>query len=61
MEMRIAARNIDDLLGAAPGYGTLAPLLSCFVDAVTERDRLLLDDLAQLLQDKRSQLDREDA
>jgi hypothetical protein len=32
--------------------------LSCFVDAVSERDRLLLDDLERLLKAKRMRLDR---
>jgi len=33
-----------------------APLLSCFVDAVSERDRQLLDELDRMVQSKRRKL-----
>ena len=56
MEVRLAARSVEELLGAAQGRRAIVPLLSCFVDAVSERDRLLLDDLERLLKDKRSRL-----
>ena len=56
MEMRLAARSIEGLLGAARGRRALEPLLSCFVDAVSERDRELLDDLERLLNAKRTRL-----
>ncbi len=61
MEMRLAARSVEQLLGAARGRGAMEPLLSCFVDAVSERDRLLLDDLERLLKAKRARLTRGDA
>jgi predicted transcriptional regulator len=61
LEMRLAARSVEQLLGAARGRGTMEPLLSCFVDAVSERDRLLLDDLERLLKAKRAGLSRGDA
>ena len=35
-----------------------APLLSCFVEAVSERDRQLLDELDRMVQSKRRQLRR---
>ena len=35
-----------------------APLLSCFVEAVSERDRQLLDELDRMVQSKRRQLKR---
>jgi predicted transcriptional regulator len=35
-----------------------APLLSCFVDAVSERDRQLLDELDRMVQSKRRELKR---
>jgi len=54
MELQLAARSIEGLLGAARGRSALTPLLSCFVDAVGERDRLLLDDLEALLAAKRA-------
>ena len=57
MEMRLATRGIEELLGAARGRRALEPLLSCFVDVVSERDRLLLDDLERLLKAKRMRLD----
>ena len=58
MELRLAARSVERLLGAARGQGAIEPLLSCFVDAVSERDRLLLDDLERLLKAKRARLGR---
>ena len=56
LEARLAARSVEQLLGAAQGRRALEPLLSCFVDAVSERDRLLLDDLERLLKAKRTHL-----
>ena len=61
LEARLAARSVEELLGAARGRRALEPLLSCFVDAVSERDRLLLDDLERLLKAKRTRLVRGDA
>lgn len=58
MELRLAARSVEELLGAAQGRSAVAPILSCFVDAVSDRDRLLLDDLERLLHEKREQLVR---
>jgi predicted transcriptional regulator len=58
IERRLAARSVEELLGAASGRRALEPLLSCFVDAVSERDRLLLDDLERLLREKRERLVR---
>jgi predicted transcriptional regulator len=58
LELRLAARSIEDFLGAARNKGAMEPLLSCFVDAVSERDRLLLDDLERLLKAKRMRIVR---
>ena len=58
MEQQLAARSVEELLGAAKGRRAIEPLLSCFVDAVSERDRLLLDDLERLLKEKRALLVR---
>jgi predicted transcriptional regulator len=55
MEVRLAARVIDDLLGPAGRAGGVEPVLSCFVDALSERDRLLLDDLERLVKAKRGE------
>jgi len=60
MEMRVAARSVQGLLGAVSGRRELTPLLSCFVDAVSDRDRLLLDDLERLLKAKRTKLVEEE-
>jgi predicted transcriptional regulator len=54
LEVRLAARVIDDLLGPAGAARPLEPVLSCFVDAVSERDRLALDELERLVRAKRS-------
>jgi predicted transcriptional regulator len=56
LEARVAARTVEELLGSARNRRALEPLLSCFVDAVSERDRLLLDDLERLLKAKRTRL-----
>jgi predicted transcriptional regulator len=61
LEIRLAARSVEELLGAARGRTALEPLLSCFVDAVSERDRLLLDDLERLLKAKRAALTKNGA
>jgi len=55
MELRLASRSIEGILG---GYGrtALTPLLSCFVNAVSDRDRHLLDDLEAILRAKRAAL-----
>lgn len=58
IEIRQAARSIEQLLGAARGRGTLEPLLSCFIDTVSERDRMLLDDLERILREKRAAVTR---
>lgn len=54
IEMRLAARGVEQLLDAARGRGALEPLLSCFIDTVSERDRMLLDDLERILTAKRA-------
>lgn len=61
MELHLAARTIEGLLGPARPGAVLEPLLSCFVDAVSERDRLLLDDLEKLVKAKRGELARGDS
>lgn len=57
LELQLAARSIEGLFGSAHGRGAMTPLLSCFVDAIGERDRVLLDDLEALLRAKRARLD----
>jgi predicted transcriptional regulator len=49
---------IDGLLGR--GEGGVEPVLACIVDAVSERDRALLDELDRLVKEKRRELRRKD-
>jgi predicted transcriptional regulator len=44
----------------APGEGDARPILSCLVDAVSERDRALLHHLSQLVRRKRRELGDEE-
>ena len=53
-----------DVLAALLGRGdeqTVEPVLACIVDAVSERDRELLDELERLVKEKRRQLRRAEA
>lgn len=54
LEQGIAGDLIDSLL--ARSAGEPAPLLSCFVDVVGEKDRSLLDELERLVREKRRKL-----
>jgi predicted transcriptional regulator len=56
-EEGIARGIIDALLGRQ--FGSAEPVLACIVEAVTDRDRTLLDDLDRLIKEKRRQLKRE--
>ena len=56
LERGIAQDVIDVLLGRGDGA---EPLLACIVDAVSERDRELLDELERLVKEKRRQLRRD--
>ena len=47
---------IDSLL--EEGSGGIEPLLACFVDSVSERDRDLLDELDRLVREKKKELKR---
>ena len=40
--------------------GEVKPILACIVDAVTERDRALLDELDRLVREKREELERKE-
>ena len=53
-EKGVAKDVIDGLLGLRAG-----PVLACIVEAVSERDRSLLDELDRLLKEKRRQLQKE--
>ena len=47
---------IDSLF--EPGVGEIQPVLACFVDTVSERDRELLDELERLVKEKKRELRR---
>jgi predicted transcriptional regulator len=48
----------EDVIEGLLGHGTesVQPVLACIVDAVSERDRELLDELDRLIQEKRKEL-----
>jgi predicted transcriptional regulator len=56
MEGAVAVELMQSLLDR-DGSGTL-PVLSSLVDAVSDRDRALLDDLERLIREKRRAIDR---
>ncbi|MEP6919599.1 MAG: BlaI/MecI/CopY family transcriptional regulator [bacterium] len=55
LEQGIAADVIDGLLGL--GAGSVEPVLAFIVDAVSEHDRELLDELDRLIREKRRALE----
>jgi len=57
-ERSVARDVIDTLLGR--GAEGVEPVLACIVEAVSERDRALLDDLDRLIKEKRRELRGED-
>ncbi len=55
-------RNLtEDVFGALLDAGTkeIEPVLACFIDAVSERDTELLDELERLVQEKRQSLEKD--
>jgi predicted transcriptional regulator len=52
-ERGVAEDVLDELLERSSGA---EPLLACIVDAVSERDRALLDELHRLVEEKRREL-----
>ena len=57
-ERGVAEDVLGDLLGR--GEGGAEPLLACIVDAVSEHDRALLDELHRLVEEKRRELRAEE-
>ncbi len=57
LESGIQEDLIDGLLGGTRG---VEPILACIVDAVSERDKSLLDELDRLIKEKRAQLGMKD-
>ncbi len=49
----------EDVLDGLLGRGGAEPLLACIVDAVSEHDRALLDELHRLVEEKRRELSAE--
>jgi len=58
LEQGVAEDVIDGLLGR--GAEGVEPVLACIVDAVSENDRDLLDELDRLVKEKRRELQRKD-
>ena len=54
LEQGIREDVIDGLLGH--GADAVQPVLACIVDTVSERDRVLLDELERLIKEKRREL-----
>ena len=59
MEQGVARDVIDGLLSSDSTY-RVQPVLACIVDAVSERDRELLDELDRLVKEKRRELRQQD-
>lgn len=57
MERSMAEDVIDSLFDNS--IGRVSPVLACIVDSVSDRDRLLLDELERLVKEKRLELDKE--
>lgn len=58
LEQSMTETFIETLLDA--GTEKIEPVLACLVDAVSDRDRELLDELERLVQEKRLALERKD-
>ena len=58
LERGLLSRLLDGLLGR--DRGTVRPALSTFVEAVSQRDRRLLEDLARLVAEERRRLSRKE-
>ena len=57
-ERGVARDLINTLLGR--GSDGVEPILACIIDAVSERDRALLDELERLIKEKRRAVGRKD-
>jgi predicted transcriptional regulator len=52
----LAKGAIARILGSGPGRGAVRPILSTFVEAVSEKDALLLDELEALIRAERNRV-----
>lgn len=59
LERGVTEEVINHLIGSETPAG-IEPVLACIVDAVSDRDRVLLDELERLVQEKRRQLQMEE-
>jgi predicted transcriptional regulator len=57
-ERGVARKMIDMLLGR--GADGVEPVLACIIDAVSEHDRAMLDELDRLIKEKRRELERKE-
>src|SRR5262245_37709146 len=57
-ERGVARDVINTLLGR--GSNSVEPILACIIDAVSDRDRALLDELDRLIKEKRRELGRKE-
>jgi predicted transcriptional regulator len=53
LERALAAEALDALLSSFGSRGAIRPLLSTFVDAVSRRDELFLDELEEIVRRRR--------
>jgi predicted transcriptional regulator len=58
LELFVTENMIGKLLDTSTGQ--IEPILSCIVDAVSERDRLLLDELERIVREKRLEIETEE-
>jgi len=58
LELFVTENVIGKLLDTSTGQ--IEPILSCIVDAVSDRDRLLLDELERIVREKRREIDTEE-
>lgn len=58
LELFVTENVIGKLLDTSSGQ--IEPILSCIVDAVSERDRLLLDELERIVREKRREIEPEE-
>ena len=58
LEIFVTESMIGNLLDTSTGQ--IEPILSCIVDAVSDRDRLLLEELERIVREKRLEIESEE-
>ena len=61
LEQRLASSALDTILGSFGTRNGIRPLLSTFVEAVSRRDEIFLDELEALVRARRRSNEREEA